>query len=831
MRGFGANTSILRGQPAPIPALPAIYLPRPRLSEALAVGRRRLRVLCAPAGFGKSALLVEWRQALPESEPVLWLGLAGRPCSLPQLSASLAALLGLAPESDPDALLEFFSNSVAPIRIVLDDLSNETSAELNHWLEQLLSLPASQLQLLVSCRQRPSWNLPRLMLEGELLELDAGALAFSRAEFAALVRLLAPAITDSAQAQLWHDTGGWCAGIRLLLLAPLKQGQALAADSPLLREYLQHELLARLDPQECEILQGLAHLPKASAQLCEQLWEEQPGGALFKRLLHCQAFLFPVDQAHCWYRLLPAVAYALQGQLSGTALHHLRLRACRLLSNLGHFDDAIELAIEADQPEVAVNYMERLGLAWLLTDRHLSRLMAWRDQLPLQLLESTPRLVALCARALLVSGRLDESEDCLRRLQDAPQQNPRLQANWQALHGSLQAYRGDAAAARLHCRAALSHLPAQDWLCRLLCQSTLARVAMISGDLDEADQLLGEAVELARRQGSLDGEVLINTDRFRLLILQGDLSLAQALLQEDLRRVAATSNQRNPLLGRLLFLQGELLVLLGRLEEGEQVLHAGLQQVRGCAAPFILHGYLILAEIAARQGRFEPARLLLHEGERRMHCGNIDEACYKSAVALQHMRILARQECWAQVLPLGYALEEQLQGAKPCLPPLQMPSLAQRNQLLLAQAQYRTGAVELASQRLRALLEQCQRRRFDTLAGEVRQVMAHIGCSADPRELGLSLVNERRLGVPQGRAEGPVQPGTPGTSAYPDGLTAREISVLKLLAQGMSIREVGSSLFISVNTVKTHAKNINAKLGACRRTQAINSAKLMGILG
>lgn len=65
---------------------------------------------------------------------------------------------------------------------------------------------------------------------------------------------------------------------------------------------------------------------------------------------------------------------------------------------------------------------------------------------------------------------------------------------------------------------------------------------------------------------------------------------------------------------------------------------------------------------------------------------------------------------------------------------------------------------------------------------------------------------------------------------YQDGLTPREVSVLKLLAEGMSVREVGNRLFISENTVKTHAKNINVKLGACRRTQAINSAKAMGIL-
>lgn len=69
-----------------------------------------------------------------------------------------------------------------------------------------------------------------------------------------------------------------------------------------------------------------------------------------------------------------------------------------------------------------------------------------------------------------------------------------------------------------------------------------------------------------------------------------------------------------------------------------------------------------------------------------------------------------------------------------------------------------------------------------------------------------------------------------GVPPYQDELTPREVSVLKLLAEGMSVREVGNSLFISVNTVKSHAKNINVKLGTCRRTQAINCAKVMGIL-
>ncbi|MBB2497108.1 LuxR C-terminal-related transcriptional regulator [Aquipseudomonas ullengensis] len=816
MLGLGSNRSRVPVHAVQVPVLPAIYLSRQRLIDALA-GEQRLSLLCAPAGYGKSTLLCDWLSQRRESTRVVWLSLAGRPFSLGELSAALASALGLAPQSTACELLAFIGKSTETIQIILDDWPDETPSDLDAWIEQLLALPANTLQLRVSCRRRPNWNLPRLALEGELLELGAAELAFSLEEFEGLVTLLVPDIDVDARAELWLKTLGWGAGIRLLLSPAAVGGRIEAGYSPLLREYLEHELLLRLSVQEREILHGVAHLPKVSVELCDQLWDEQGGGFLFKRLLQCQAFLFPIAPQKLWFRMLPAVAQALQDGLSGAALNHLRLRSCRVLSASGHLDEAIEQALSAGQAEVAANYMERLQLSWLLTDQHLSRLLGWMEQLPPQLLESTLRLISLCARALLVSGRLDEAENCLKRFayflpQPEPQKNHRLLANWQALLGGLQAHRGNAEAARLQCREAIDQLAAQDWLSRMLCYSTLARVAMVAGDLPEAGQLLHEATELARRQGSLDVEVLINTDRFRLMILQGDLSLAEALLQEDLQRVANTGSQRNPLLGRLLFMQGELLVLLGRQDEGEQVLQAGLQQVRDCSAPFILHGYLMLAEVAARKGQFELARLRMHEGERRMHCGNIDEACYASAIALQHMRVLAFQHCWVQVLPIARTLEERLQGVRPCLSPLQVPSLAQCNQLLLAQAEYHTGDIELAVQRLWRLLEQCELLGFVALAGEVRQVMARIDGKAAAADVAAGSVL-----VPDG-------PSVQG------GLTPREIAVLKLLAQGMSIREVSSSLFISVNTVKTHAKNINVKLGACRRTQAINSAKAMGVL-
>ncbi|CAI8900023.1 LuxR C-terminal-related transcriptional regulator [Pseudomonas sp. IT-P176] len=702
-----------------------MFVPRPHLCTLLRREQRRLQLLCAPPGFGKTQLL---RHYLEPVTNVVWLALGGQPQTLQTCSAKLAEALGLSSQSSPEALLAWIERA-GTLHLVFDDVPAFMPAELNLWFDRLLALANPRLQVLVTCRRRPDWNLARLVLMGQLLELDARQLALRREESDALVSLLAPDSDTIIRQQLWQATAGWCAGLRLLLPAFVTQTYRPEQPHAVLVQYLERELLARLTEDQQQVLFGLAHLSKASAELCEQLWEGQGGARVFTQLNDCQALLIPLEHQPQWSCLIPAVAQALQERLPAAPLNRLRLRACQALSALGHLDDAIEQALRAEQPEVAASYMEGLWLTWILREQHLGRLMTWRERMAPHLLESSPRLIYLSAKALLFSGRLDEAQACLQQLSrflplPNPRRNQRLLANWQALFGTLHALRGDSEQARLHCQAARQQLNREDWLSILLCHCMLARDAMHRGELTEAQALLEQSLELARRQGSREAEVLVNSDRARLLMLQGHAHQAQSLLHSELEHMAGTRTVACPLRGRLLLQQAELSVQQGRLGEAEQRVHEGLVQVGDCCAPFVLSAYLLLAQIAAHGQAFDQAQLHLDEAERRMHWARIDRACYQRPIA-EHRHRVQRLER------------------------------------------------EASAQRL-----------------------------------------ESRSSVPD----------------YQDGLTPREVSVLKLLAEGMSVREVGSRLFISVNTVKTHAKNINVKLGACRRTQAINSAKAMGIL-
>lgn len=796
----------LHSLPLSLPNLPARHLPRQHLVDLLLEKPQRLRLLCAPAGFGKSTLLCEaLRQLSPRHSA--WVAMSGQWLTLGAFCQQIGTAFGIAPAiyRDADALLVWFSQCQQPLWLVLDDFPSQGPDPIGQWLDLLLGLPGCTLQVLVSCRQRPHLNLSRLLLDDELLELNSRQLAFSQEEFDRLMTLLAPDRCASDNTLLWQQSLGWCAATRLLCEASQQQGSAW------LREYLQHEVLSRLTERQVSVLCALAHLPRFNAALYAHLWDDDSGTDAFERMLRTNAYFQVLDAPGQWYSLLPAVANALRDQLKGPALQQLRLRACHWLSAAGCIDDAIELALCAGQPDLAANLMDRLGFDWLFARQHLHQWLGWYDRMPPSLLLGSPRLIFQSARALLLSWRLDEAHSCIARLErflphPDPVQHQRLIANWQALYGSLEGLRGHAQAAREHCRQALAHLGSHDWRSAILCCSTLGRVEIALGNSQDGRQLLQDAVEIARRHGCLANEVLINTDRIRQAILCDELTQAEALLNQSLELTRADTRP-SLLLGRLHLLQGELHLLRGAASEAAKAFELGMGLARESADPFKLLGYIGLGEMAARQGNFDQASRAMHDAERHMHCQKAQASCYQLLLDFQRLRLLAHKGEWHAVIPLALAMQARLNPESGRIAPLHTPSLPLRIQLVLALAHRGLGRVEEARTALLALLEHCGRFTFNTLGREARGLLETI------------------------EGQGDVPSATPAaTKASRVELSSRELSVLSLLATGLTNQEIGDNLFISLNTVKAHTKNINAKLGVKRRALAVMRAQEMGLL-
>ena len=814
--------SAQEAQPRP----PSAHLARARLEDRLLERSYRLRLLCAPAGYGKTVLLNDCLRRRQPEVYCLRLDLGGHTPTFAQFCQRLAAGLGPDAVADGDALLALLESSSVGWWLAFDDFPADACAELNAWIDRLLRSQAP-VQLWVSCRRRPAWKLARLLLEGELLELGAGQLAFNLDELETLAECLDPLAASSRLGQLWLQTQGWCAGVRLLLGATDRHERA---GDTWLREYLGGELLAFLSEDQRRLLLSVAYLPRVSIGFCARLWPEREAGTLLRGLLQSESFFQPVGRDGQWHRLLPAVAQALQGELAAPELNRLRLEAGRLLCEEGFIDEAIELALSTHQPQRAVSLMERLTLDWMFSERHLHTWLDWLARLPMRTLENSPNLIYLNVRALLSSWRLDDAQTHIARLawampQPKARNNSRLLANWQALQGTLYGLTGNAERAREHCESALQHLELRDWPSSFLCYSTLARVSMAAGEPEQARRLLDASLQLARRHGCIASEVLISADRIRQLILSDELALAESLLQECFALVAADGGSHDLLLSRLLLLRGELCLLRGDLQAGESALRAGLARGTDSSDPYVLHALIGLAEVASCKGERWLAQQHLRNAERHMQRCRVSEACYKGLIDYQQMRLLVRSKDWQAIVPLARAAISADIGR---LPPLHAPSLPQRLQLMLALAELGTGKPEHAGKRLQALLAACERLSFRGLLAETQVALARVAkhggvdCAAElPALVRTSLLASWSN---QGCAATLAAPGTR------DGLTSREFSVLQLVAHGLSNQEISERLFISLNTVKAHTVKINHKLGVKRRTQAVMRAKSLGML-
>ncbi|MHA6494130.1 LuxR C-terminal-related transcriptional regulator [Pseudomonas borbori] len=871
----GGNVTPLKPPARQLPRLPAQHVARDRLSTSLLNSDCRLRLLCAPAGFGKTVLLRECMRHVPADTRLVWLDLAGRRMDAAQLLARLGAALEMPVTSEGDAseaLLALLQRLDQRLWIVLDDYPRMPErdgqlCELDACLDLLLEQGPSTVCWWVSSRRQPVCNLPRLSLQGDLLALDASALALNQEEFERLLHGY-PLHLPSAQAeQLFQQCAGWLAGICLLLLNADEQSLAgrLRSGTAFFDDYIQRELLGLLDDEVRAALGLLAHMPRFTAELSEHVLEA-PHSQVFGVLRDSQLLVRADESDAEWLTVWRPLALLLRRLPDAAPVAPVHLRACRWFAERGELREAVEHALLAHQPEVAANYLQRFGQEQLLIGRNVSLFLQWRTELPQTLFASTPRLIILHAWALLTCARLDEVEQCMTDLRHfLPQPDARRQrvllAHVQALNGALSRQRGQRSATE-HCLQALEVLPEQAWSQRVLCYQAMSQQAMAEGQLSRGEYYNLEGIKLARQCASVIYESLLSVDRVHWLEMVGESTRALELVEHTLLLLQA-SVRHSPVLGRLLLLRGRLLASQGLLEEAVVAYQCGLAEAQDCEDAYTFFGYLGLAGLASTQGQTTQAFQCLREAERLMQWRHVPEVRYRGVLQLTAGLCWLREgacekarEAFEQVLshyqavdllaPSGAfdllprihrylaicdllqgrysealaALGEQLVAAEAS----GHVSLACECRFGLAEALYVSGQGEEANAQLTDALAEAARL---VLLRPVLELQQRHGRWLDqflPPQAGATL--HARLLRQFGDA--PLEPVAAASSGSP--LSGRELAVLGLIAQGLSNQEIAEQLFISLHTVKTHARRINGKLSVARRTQAVARAKALGLL-
>lgn len=827
-----------------LPRLNAAHLQRPRLSKALLEADCHLRLLCAPAGSGKSALLSECLQQCPSDTLCAHLNLRGQSLGCDGFVMQLATAL-CAPSNDLKGIRQQLKQPLQPMWLVLDDYPHLPDTTLDELLNELIQSSSPRIYWWLASRRRPALPLTRLLLEGDLFELGRTELSFNEQELNELLRLNGQSWFHQEVADLLSRSQGWCSGVRLHLLRHASSPMPYDQTDPRLLEYLRYEVLDELPDSWKEALYTLAQFPVFDQPFCEQLFGIGIGAQRLEQLKTCGLFIEPAEQQQTMYRVQTSLATVLASQLPKEKATLIFSQACQWYIAQNNVRMALRSALKAEQPDIAADLLQRLTGDAVLQGRSLAQVIEWRGELNEDLLTSTPRLLLLNAWALMLCGRLDEAQDYADQLSrflpqpDACNQRE-LIAQWKALTGNLAFHSGAADRARELLGEAIEELSERAWSQRLFSCALRHEQALIEGRLDDAQALNRAAIKQARQHGSLAIESVMALGHVKLLEIRGELLRAETLLKHLYTELTqAWGNEPSPMRGRVQLRRAALLLQQGRYQEAENAFIAGQEECRQCDDHATLWGYLGLAELDALKGDFNSAFLRIAEAERLMQYHHINEAMYQGLVVWAKARIWLTQGRFVQVERAVSALPDSIIHFSP----YGTPELHLRLALVQLQARLANGAVEEAMAHLNKLHSRILREGRRTLACEVGLSLAEallennkptqarhmlLDSLAMARQIGLASV-ERAFVQRNPTLICWSEELNGADSVTSELLSRRELDVLKLIAQGHSNQQIAELLFISLHTVKTHAQRVNFKLGVKRRTHAVVRAKALGL--
>jgi LuxR family maltose regulon positive regulatory protein len=436
-------------------------------------------------------------------------------------------------------------------------------------------------------------------------------------------------------------------------------------------------------------------------------------------------------------------------------------------------------------------------------------------------------------------------------------------AQWLALSGIVARGRGDRELTQRYCSEALDSLPQRRYGQRLMCLSTLSNLAIVDGDLWRARGLNRESLELAQRVGNPLFEALAHYDRARVLQARGEILRSLDEVRQGLQRLHGLAPQRlYAVRARLSLYEGYLLLVRLQPEAGLASLRTGLVEARACRDISVLIGHCVIASFEGRRNDFANAFAELAEAERLMHIWDVPPIYYLAMITLIKCELWLAQgrtdlaDAWLTRLGQTY------NGDHAAAAPEFHPHLPQHIGLQQATLDAIRHQPEAALQRLEALAQQAHNSGRQMIALMALTQQAQLLLESG-HEAKASAVLAQALEAGAGGALQPFQrllekhpdwmreqlgkepggllnqtllallPAVVVMDASPshEALSAREMAVLQLIAQGCSNQEISNRLFISLHTVKTHASHINSKLGVERRTQAVARAQELKLIG
>lgn len=655
-------------------------VPRPGLIERLNDGfDRKLTLVSAPAGFGKTTLLAEWLASSNRSDrPVAWLSLDqsdGDPALF--WTYFTTALQKILPGVGESALSFLRSPQLPPIESVLTSLINEINAvgdnlstgsgasghgfvlvlddyhvidakPIHSGITFLLDHMPAQMHLVIASRSDPPLPLVRLRARDQSVELRAADLCFTPNEAAVFLNeVMGLDLSAADVTALEMRTEGWIAGLQLAALSMRGRTdtaefiRAFAGDDRYIVDYLVEEVLQRQPDRVRNFLLRTSVLDRLSGHLCDAVTGEENGCGMLDSLERRNLFVVPLDDKRQWYRYHHLFAEVLQARMKTEQPDQvpvLHQRASEWYEWNGSHADAISHAIAAKDLERAAGLIE---LAWPAISKGFqpTAWLGWVKALPDELVSVRPVLSAGYAWMLLDGGELEaagarllDAERWLDTTADSGELSESVSADmvvvneeeFQSLPATIATARaylsqahGDIPATVKYAQLALKLLPETDHYWRGIAATFLGFANWGRGDLESALRSSADAVASFQMADNVHFQVVGTVMLADIKLAQGRLSEAASTYEQSLR---IATDHGGPLLKGTVDLYAGLSEIhreWGDLEAATQYLVKGKEQGRQTVLPGGEYRLSVaMARVKLSKGDLDGALDQLSEAER-----------------------------------------------------------------------------------------------------------------------------------------------------------------------------------------------------------------------
>jgi LuxR family maltose regulon positive regulatory protein len=895
-RGWGASPLaehpvgtqwLVRTKLAPPTPLPDTVR-RARLLDSVrsAVSCRRLVLVSAPAGSGKTTLVAEASRSIPalrstwvsldaeDSDPARFLTLLVAAFERLDRDCAAAARVALAELPDPGAgakqIVGALINGIAeglagPVALVLDDLHRIAEPAVYVALGYLIERLPPQLHVVAISRHDPPLALSRLRARGELAEFRFADLRFTPDETSRLLAEMHVRLRTEDVEMLQARTEGWAAGVRLAAgaLAQLRTPgdqptflSAVARTDRHLFDFLADEVLHEEDPTLRMFLLETSILPRLTPDLCRAVTGRSDSANLLDLVERRNLFVFALDDArertlryHDLFRDFLRRSLEREMPRRVAELHRRAADSQSILS------EAIPHLLAGRLWAEAAGRIEEAG-GELLREGLLQTVRGWLEALPAEVRESHPRLLYLLGVCAWRRGTLAESTMLLRRSVEGF-----ARADDAAGRGEALAYlvstalmEGDAAGAESLAEEALSlPLSPRDRVQLLL---ERGRARLWHDDRSRAIADLDSAIETAKASAAGGAMSALLTHLHPIYAsLPGGVDRTERVCRLAAARLG---NQTGPLGASLEAQWAQVHLWRGRfdacLEAGDRVL--AIREEYGSANP-LLDIWVVWSLAVVHTARAEHSRathyfnrmfhlfdeLGMTGGQRAAALYSWGWACWlrgrhdEAEEAHRRMGEALRGVPSAPILRamLGglirmsegryEAAEESLGRAIDMnrgLPPVDLHG---NPRLLLAHLYLSTGRPSRAIAEFEPVLAACEAEDAPGLVLKEGPPMLPLLRLAAERGVVPEFAGRLLEQASEARKPRPVRLPETGET-----LSAREVEVLRLLATGATNREIAAELVVGEQTVKTHVSRILQKLDVPTRRQAAAWAQQLGLL-